>query len=233
MQLSSSTPCAVTSSKNGRPLPDADREPATDAEHHAVLQQHVERADAEQQPAREREERHADVVGEDLATRAPTPRRRDARVSRPASAARVDRLVLARHEPARRARDRATPSSRRATSGPTRQTNAITSERRCARGRAASTRASTNSRTPSASSARCTRRAGRAARAVRAARRTRIAGKAPAREREVGRGRAVHSPSRRTPSAPSRLGRLAPRRVDELLELGPRRSSLAKRTRLG
>ena len=100
MQLSSNTPCAVTSSKNERPFPDADREPAHDTEQHAVLQQHVERAQTEQQATGEREERHADVVGEDLR------RHRRLLVDRETEAlagrARLrDGLVLTRHETAR------------------------------------------------------------------------------------------------------------------------------------
>ena len=46
-------------------VPRADREPRDRAEQDPVLDQHVQRAEPEQDAAREREERHLDVVRED------------------------------------------------------------------------------------------------------------------------------------------------------------------------
>ena len=58
MQLSSSTPCAMTSSKNGRPLPAPIASPADRAEQDAVLRSARRACRGRAAAAREREERH-------------------------------------------------------------------------------------------------------------------------------------------------------------------------------
>ena len=75
MHESSSTPCAVTSSKNGRPLPAPIARPETTPRSTPLHDQHRRRADAGQDAAGEREDGHADVVREDLARRTPPPAR--------------------------------------------------------------------------------------------------------------------------------------------------------------
>ena len=66
MQLSSSTPCATTSSKNGRPLPAPIASPATAPSRIPFWMSTYSVPRPKQDAAREREERHLDVVREDL-----------------------------------------------------------------------------------------------------------------------------------------------------------------------
>ena len=192
MQLSSARRARGRARRTGDRCPTPIARPQRGTEHHAVLEQHVQRAEAEQDPAREREERHADVVGEDLRTRSPTARRRDARGSRPASAAAVTDWYWPGTSAARRARIAPRPvaaEQRRQRRG---TANAISDEPVALADAAPVPVRSKNSRNVAARSARVVHRCAGRARTSRSSRpTTRIAGKAPAREREVGRRRAV------------------------------------------
>ena len=217
----SSGPCEEMSRRNATPLPGADREPRDHAQDEPVEHERVDRHEPERDPAREREQRHLDVVEHHLRGE----RGRLGGVEVAALDGRVRRaLELGGHQARGGRRIHQCPTRTRAapapSAAPTRRRPA-TAARPAApssRGRGSATR------TAAAPSARRPPR-GRAARAVRAVRRAGRRGSADGRTRgpRRPRGRARRAAAPR--SAPSRSG-LSPRLPQRRVELAPARGTV-------
>ena len=219
MQLSSRKPCARTCWKSGGPLPTPTAIPNVAPRMRPLVISMYSAPTPSRIPPGERDDRDADVVGEDLARERSLVVDGDAPVL-PARARLADVLELGRHQAAGRARVAPRPVA--AEERGAEEADGRDRDQADPLAHAAPVAAHDEVAQRSAAARRVVHGRARAVHESFQPTQQRIAGELPPRDREVGRGGAVRG-AEPAHTVGAELRRFVARAVDEVLELGPDR----------